>query len=108
MDRLEALLRATDDDSAEHVTLRGLTFHMLEGVAPRFYSERRLEPLHLETLERCRHVTYAFEEATDPDRAQAGVDAWYLRHLRGLPPPPPNREVFAALLKQLNEDAHSH
>jgi hypothetical protein len=36
MDRLAALLRATDDDSAEHVTLRGLTFHMLEGVAPRF------------------------------------------------------------------------
>lgn len=107
MDRLAALLRATDDDSAEHVTLRGLTFHMLEGVAPRFYSERGLEPLHLETLERCRHVTYGFETLTDPDRAQAGVDAWYLRHVKGLPHPPPDRHVFAALLQRLNDEGNA-
>lgn len=108
MDRLDALLLATSDDSAESITLRGLTLHMLEGVAPRFYAERHLQPLHLETLERCRTVTYGFDdEHADPDRLQAGIDAWYLRHVRGLPHVPPGREQMAALVQALNDQGGS-
>jgi D-amino peptidase len=105
MDRLETFLAATDDGSAVHVTLRALVFHMLEGVAPKLYSARGLDALRTRALEQCAHVGYAFgEPGADPDRLQAGIDAWYLRRVRGLPHAPPDRLLLRAGLETLRDE----
>lgn len=103
LDRLQTFLDATADDSPVHVTLRGLVFHMLEAVAPKLYGARGLKPLHEAALEGCAHIGYAFDDAEDPDRLQAGIDAWYLRHLRGLPHQKPDRLLLRATLERLND-----
>lgn len=101
VDRLQLFLNATDDDSAIHVALRALVFHMLEHVAPKFYATRGLKPLHEATLEACANVGFAFD-SEDPDVLQAGIDAWYLRTLRGLPHPKPDPTQLRAVLERLN------
>ena len=81
MDRLEAFLAATADESAESVTLRALTLHMLEQVAPRMFEARELKATQDRALAECRYVECDF---SNPIRLQCGVDAWYCRFLKGL------------------------
>ncbi len=104
-DRLATFLAATEGDSGESVTLRALTLHMLEHVAPSLFAERKLEATQSEALEACRSVEFDF--SGDPVRLQAGVDAWYCRFLRGLPHEPPSRERLATVLIGLSLDEHA-
>ncbi|MDP3156576.1 MAG: hypothetical protein Q8N23_28145 [Archangium sp.] len=53
------------------------------------------------SLKDCERVTYSFENA---DRLQAGVDAWYCRHLAGLPHAPPDAAELRAALQWLADD----
>ncbi|MFT3706980.1 MAG: hypothetical protein QM817_04855 [Archangium sp.] len=103
MDRFERFLAATDDPSAMHITLRALVFHILEAVAPKFYSARGVAPLHQRSLEQCKDVPYLFDvkEDEDADLIQTGIDAWYLRRARGLPHTPPDRQKLRATLEAL-------
>lgn len=102
MDRLQIFLDATNDDTAIHVTLRGLVFHMLEAVAPKLYAARSIQPIHEATLQACANVSYAFDES-DADVLQAGIDAWYLRHVRGLPHHKPDEARLRAMLQRLKD-----
>ena len=106
MERLERFLTDTADDSAEHVALRALTLHMLEGVAPRFFTEHRLRPTLQQALEACRHVDAGLD-SEDADRLQAGIDCWYLCHHHGLPHQPPDALALRSALESLAQaDAH--
>jgi hypothetical protein len=108
MDRLDTFLAATDDSSPVHVTLRGLVFHILGAVAPRLYAARQLAGLHAATLAQCERVPYHLErDDADPDRLQAGLDAWYLRHVRALPHRPPDRVLLGATLEHLDQEGHA-
>lgn len=97
MDRLETFLAAARDD----VPLRTLTLHMLEHLAPGLFRERRLAELQRAALEACRQVPCEFRNAQG---LQAGVDAWYCRHLKGLPHPAPDPSALRAALQWLADD----
>jgi hypothetical protein len=105
VNRLERFLAATADDSGESITLRALTLHMLEHVAPRLFATRKLKPIQDRALEDCARVEFDF--SGDPVRLQAGVDAWYCRFLKGLPHAPPPRARLAAVLSGLALDEHA-
>jgi D-amino peptidase len=98
LDRLARFLAATDDTSAESITLRTLTLHMLEALAPKTFASQHLRPALNLALERCAQVGYGFFEARDADRVQAGLDAWFCRHVRGLPHPQPDPQQLRAAL----------
>ncbi|MDP1823144.1 MAG: hypothetical protein Q8L48_07880 [Archangium sp.] len=82
--------------------LLALTLHMLEHLAPRLFEQLGLGALQREALEQCQAVAYDF--SGDADRLQAGVDAWYCRHLKGLPHPPPDGDALRRALRALAED----
>lgn len=103
MDRLQTFLDATNDETPVHVTLRGLVFHMLEAVAPKLYAARGVKALHDAALEGCAKIGWAFGESEDPDVLQASLDAWYLRAVRGLPHPKPDKLLLRAVLERLND-----
>jgi hypothetical protein len=104
MKGLERFLNETDTLEPEHVALRTLTLHMLKHVAPKGFHEKNLAA-HLHTaLERCARVSYGFDETLDGDRLQAGIDAWYCRHLAGLPHSPPDRETLKTSLQWLEDE----
>ncbi|MFO0598611.1 MAG: hypothetical protein U0228_25110 [Myxococcaceae bacterium] len=99
--RLTRFLADTGSDSKADVTTRALVFHMLEAVAPRLYATHGLAALHQQALEQCARIAPQFDDVTDPDEAQAIVDAWYLRHVRGLKHPRPQAAALRALLEHL-------
>jgi hypothetical protein len=102
-ERLQRFLKDTDSPDAESVALRTLTLHMLRALAPRLSQAQGLQALHAQALERCATVGYGFDGELDPDRLQAGLDAWYCRHLAGLPHPPPDREALKTALGWLED-----
>lgn len=97
MDRLERFLADTDDDSPLHVPLRALTLHMLHGVAPKRFAALNLAAVQRDALERCAHVDFGFDG--DEERLQAGIDAWFCRHVKGLPHPRPDPARLRAALQ---------
>ncbi len=97
MDRLDTFLAATKSE----ISLRALTLHMLEAIAPQLFARRGLAQVQRLALEACSTVEYDFEDA---DRLEAGVDAWYCRHLKELPHPPPDSELLRAALGALAAD----
>jgi hypothetical protein len=104
VDRLAHFLALSAGPEPADVTLRALTLFMLKHHAPRLSAERGLAPLLDAALEACAAVPYDFEEPLDGDRLQAGVDAWYLRHVAGLPHAPPDADRFADALRRLVDD----
>lgn len=91
---LQSFLRLTEGSDDESRALRALTLHMLEGHAPRFFTRWQLGP----TLERAVEALAAVPRALGPEVAptlgMARVDAWYVRHVRGLEPSaPPDGEL---------------
>ncbi len=104
MDRLDTFLAATRGEDPETIALRTLTLHMLEHLAPRLFAERKLGAIQATALERCAAVDCGFAQAIDPDRLQAGLDAWFCRHVRGLPHPVPDRESLQTALQWLVDD----
>ena len=101
MDRLDTFLAATAGDAPTDVALRTLTLQMLRALAPRLFAQRGLAPHLQAALERCHRVGYGFPGTLDPDLLQAGIDAWFCRHLHGLPHPPPERVALEAALREL-------
>ncbi|MGV3621673.1 MAG: hypothetical protein ACO1OB_12690 [Archangium sp.] len=99
MDRLALFLAATDTTDDEHVALRALTLHMLDGLKPGSFPTALLD----DALNRCADVGFDFD-SNDPDRLQAGIDAWFLRHVRGLPHQKPDAERLHARLRDLAND----
>ncbi len=106
MDRLAHFLRLTDGGGPGEIALRALTLHMLRHRAPRLFAARGLAPVLDDALEACAGVSFGFQTALDEDRLQTGIDAWYLRHVYGLPHPAPQRAQLAAALATLVEDGH--
>jgi hypothetical protein len=104
VDRLDSFLAATDDGTPEHVALRTLTLHMLEHVAPKMFARRGLAAVQRRALEACAQIDCGFDDTLDPDRLQAGIDAWFCRHVKGLPHPAPDREALQTALTWLKED----
>ena len=99
--REREFLDSTSDLSAESVGLRTLTLQMLSRLVPLGFRTRGLDEVLRASLKDCERVTYSFESA---DRIQAGVDAWYCRHLAGLPHAPPDTEKLRAALQWLADD----
>lgn len=104
MDRLATFLAATDTGRPEDVALRALTLHVLEHVAPAAFAARGLAAVQRDALQRCAGVGYGFDEALEPDRLQAGLDAWLCRHLKALPHPPPDAAALRTALQWLAEE----
>ncbi len=103
MDRLDTFLAATDSDDPHHVALRALTLHMLRGLAPRAFERRGLAGVQQAALEKCAAVPLGLAEPLDAEALQTGIDAWFCRHVKGLPHPPPAREALRAALDALVE-----
>ena len=103
-DRITRFLNATADDSAESIALRTLTLHMLSHLAPRLFAERNLATAQQAALARCASVDCGFDRPLDADRIQAGVDAWYCRHLEGLLHAPPATYLLRTALEWLADD----
>lgn len=92
MDRLARFLAATE--AHEHAALRALTLHMLEGLTG--------SSAHLhDALQRCAHVTWDF---SDPETLQSSVDAWFCRHVHGLPHRPPDASKLAEALRRFADE----
>lgn len=104
MDRLDTFLSATDSDDPHHVALRALTLHMLAGLAPRLFTQRDLAKVQQAALEKCASVPLGLSEPVDEEALQSGIDAWFCRHVRGLPHTPPNREALRAAFDALVEN----
>lgn len=102
-ERLALFLKATDSTEPEAVALRALTLHMLRHLAPRLFAEHQLAALQTEALARCADVPFDFD-AEDPDVLQAGIDAWFCRHVAGLPHPKPDADKLRARLQALDDD----
>lgn len=100
---LEGFLSATADDSPESIALRTLTLHMLEHLAPKFFQARGLATIQHAALEQCASVECVFDPL-DEDRLEAGIDAWYCRHVKGLPHRPPDRERLRLALQTFAAD----
>lgn len=81
--RLSRFLDATDSGSLFDTTLRGLTLHLLRGLAPHEFAP------HATTFEAaltaCATVDFESPRLLEPDEAQAAFDAWYLHHLERKP-----------------------
>jgi D-amino peptidase len=92
MDRLARFLAATE--AHEHSALRALTLHMLNGLT----GSNALLP---DALERCAHVTFDF---SDPETLQSSIDAWFCRHVHGLPHPRPNAFKLGEALRRFADD----
>lgn len=101
MDRLETFLAASEGEGEVSIALRALTLHMLRQVAPRLFRERGLSEHQRLALARCEAVDFGLAEPLDEDRLEAGVDAWYCRHLAGLPHRLPDAEALRAALQRL-------
>jgi D-amino peptidase len=102
--RLHRFLDSCSDDSPKSIALRALTLHMLEHLAPRFFSDEGLHSVQRLALERCANVGYGLDD--DPlnaERIEAGVDVWYCRHLKGLAHMPPNPALLKKALVQFAE-----
>ncbi len=99
--RERAFLGLTSDLSDESVALRTLTLQMLSRLVPLGFKDRGLDQVLSASLRACERVEYSFDTA---DRLQAGVDAWYCRHLAGLPHSPPDPERLKAALQWLADD----
>lgn len=104
MDRLDTFLAATDTDRPGDLALRALTLHMFEHLAPKAFAARALEGPQRLALERCATLDCGFSGALEADRLEAGIDAWYCRHLKGLPHPAPDRDALRTALQWLADD----
>jgi D-amino peptidase len=104
VDRLDTFLEATDTARPEDIALRALTLHIFEHVAPRAFAARNLAAVQRVALERCATVDCAPGAPIDASRLEAGIDAWYCRHLKGLPHPPPDAVFLRAALQWLADD----
>ncbi|MFZ5444954.1 MAG: DUF6895 family protein [Myxococcota bacterium] len=103
---LAQLLALTGGGDAESIALRTLSLHMLGGHAPRFFARHGLDRELRAALERCREVSYGFDEpGRTEDRLQAGLDAWLCRALHGLPHPPPDRAALRDALAWLADES---
>lgn len=104
VDRLDAFLAISAAPTPELITLRALTLHLFLGVAPLQFERRGLSAVLRAALAACEAVDFGFDGPLDADRAQAGIDAWYLRRLHGLTHPAPDRTRLAQLLRALEDD----
>jgi D-amino peptidase len=99
-ERLSAFLRASRHD----IALRTLTLHMLEHLAPRLFAANKLAEVQRLALDECQLVDCVFGASIDAPRLQAGIDAWYCRHLKGLPHDAPDPKKLEAALQWLVDD----
>ena len=104
MDRLNTFLAATDTHEPADIALRALTLHIFEHVAPRAFAARNLAEVQRIALERCATVDCAPGGPIEPDRLEAGIDAWYCRHLKGLPHRAPDEVSLRAAIQWLADD----
>lgn len=101
---LASFLAATDTADEEDVSLRALTLRMLRGHAPSLFAKAGLAELLAAALEKTSGVSNVLAGAPNPDVLQARFDAWYLRHLEGLPHEAPSAAAVRAEIARLNDD----
>jgi len=104
---LEAFLVATSSRAEQPRAIRAITFHMLEGHAPRFFERWKLGPRLEEAVRAMEDLPLEFPSGLDPDDGIARVDAVYLRHERNLPYVLPERGAFTHYLQHLDETGSS-
>lgn len=81
---LRAFLRLTEGSDDESRALRALTLHMLEGHAPRAFTRWGLGPTLEQAVEALAAVPTDLGPHVAPGLGMARVDAWFVRHVRGL------------------------
>ncbi len=99
---LRAFLRLTEASDDESRALRALILHMLEGHAPGAFSRWRLGPTLEQAVEALAAVPRQLGPEVEPGLGMARVDAWYVRHVRGLEssaPPPGQLRRYLELLE---------
>lgn len=101
-DLLDDFLAATAGGDTESIPLRALTLHMLQHLAPTLFARRGLTIALKEALERCADVPMVLTGSGG--ELEEGLDCWYLRTIRGLEAPAPNREKLAEALRRINDD----
>jgi D-amino peptidase len=104
---LRAFLRLTEGSDDESRTLRALILHMLEGHAPRAFTRWGLGPTLEQAVEALAAVPRELGPEVAPILGMARVDAWYVRHMRGLESSAPPAEELRRYLELLEAEGLS-
>jgi D-amino peptidase len=104
---LRAFLRLTEGSDDESRALRALSLHMLEGHAPRAFARWGLGPTLEQAVEALAAVPRDLGRHVEPGQGMARVDAWYVRHMRGLESAAPPAEELHRYLKLLEAEGLS-
>ena len=105
---LAAFLSLTSGADDASRALRALTLHMLEGHAPQSFARWGLGPVARDAVDALAEVPLALPDGLDPDEGMARVDAWFVRHKRGLPNRPLPPDALRAYLTHLDEEGYGH
>ncbi len=99
-----SLSAGTDDISR---ALRALTLHMLEGHAPLAFAHWKLGPVLHAAVEALADVPLELPAGLEAEEGMARVDAWFVRHDRGLPTRHLAPSHLRAYLEHLEQDGNA-
>jgi len=103
---LRAFLSLTEGASDASRALRALTLHMLEGHAPGFFARLGLRPVLEAAVMVLAQVPMELPPGLEPNDGMSRVDAWYVRHERGLSHAPPTEYTLRQYLQHLDGEGH--
>jgi D-amino peptidase len=104
---LRAFLRLTEGSDDESRALRALILHMLEGHAPGAFTRWGLGPTLEQAVEALAAVPRELGPEVEPGLGMARVDAWYVRHVRGLESAAPPAGELRRYLELLEAEGFS-
>ncbi|MCP3138175.1 M55 family metallopeptidase [Pyxidicoccus xibeiensis] len=104
---LRAFLRLSEGSDDESRALRALILHMLEGHAPRAFTRWGLGPILEQAVEALAAVPRDLGPQVAPGLGMARVDAWYVRHVRGLESSAPPAGELRRYLELLEAEGYS-
>jgi D-amino peptidase len=104
---LRAFLQLTEGSDEQSRVLRALTLHMLEGHAPGAFARWQLGPTLEQAVEALADVPRELGPQVEPGLGMARVDAWYVRHVRGLESAAPPAEQLRRYLELLEAEGFS-